>query len=216
MWLAPIDIDPNHGMDDPKSLPRQEYKAMMYRWAELLQGRLAIYDYDQGMLIWRDLPNPSHHAFAQDVKHYARAGILGIGTESRGATATTFLNLFFRGQLMWNPNADVEALLAEFYPKFYGPAAEFAAEYWNAIFAAWRNTSVTEHEYHAAPAIYTPELLARLERSLQRMEAALAPVSAKTSLSRNEKLYLERLRFTRLSFEVMRNYIGNGDERCAR
>ena len=208
MWLAPIDIDPNHGMDDTKSLPRQEYKEIMYRWAELMQGRLLIYDYDQGMLIWRDLPNPSHHAFAQDVKHYARAGILGIGTESRGATATTFLNLFFRGQLMWNPNADVDALLAEFYPNFYGPAAESAAEYWNAIFEAWRNTIVTEHEYPAAPAIYTPELLNQLERSLKRMEVALAPVSAKTSLSRNEKLYLERLRFTRLGFEVIRNYIG--------
>src|SRR3954471_22229628 len=48
MWLAPIDIDPTHGMDDPKSLPRQEYKTMMYGWSELLNGRLAIYDYDQG------------------------------------------------------------------------------------------------------------------------------------------------------------------------
>jgi hypothetical protein len=63
------------------------------------------------MLVWRDLPNPSHQAFAFAVKHYARAGILGIGTESRGATATTFLNLFLRGQLMWNPDADVPALL---------------------------------------------------------------------------------------------------------
>src|SRR5215217_4361100 len=138
MWIAPIDIDPNHGMDDPKSPPRHEYRAMMYHWAELLNGRLAVYDYDQGMMIWRDMPNPSQHAFAQDVKHYAKAGILGIGTESRGATATTFLNLFFRGQLMWDPKADVEGMLAEFYPKFYGPAAVPAAKYWGTLFAAWR------------------------------------------------------------------------------
>ena len=63
------------------------------------------------------------------MKHYARAGILGIGTESRGATATTFLNLFLRGQLMWNPDADVPALLSEFFPAFDGPAGEAAAEY---------------------------------------------------------------------------------------
>ena len=130
MWLAPIDIDPNHGMDDAASPPKQEYRAMLYRWAKLMSGRLAIYDYDQGQLVWRDLPNPSHQAFAQDVKHYRTAKILGVGTESRGATATTFLNLFFRGQLMWNPDADVAKLLAEFYPAFYGPAAAPMAAYW--------------------------------------------------------------------------------------
>jgi hypothetical protein len=28
MWLAPIDIDPNHAMDDARSAPRREYRAM--------------------------------------------------------------------------------------------------------------------------------------------------------------------------------------------
>jgi len=66
MWIAPIDIDPIHHMDDPKSPPRREYRDMMYRWAQLMEGRLAIYDYDQGMLTWRDIPNPSHFTFARD------------------------------------------------------------------------------------------------------------------------------------------------------
>ena len=106
-YLAPIDIDPNHGMDDPRSPPRQEYREMMYRWAQVMQGRVAIYDYDQGMLVWRDIPNPAIAAIRQDIKHYRKAGILGISTESRGAMATTFLNLHVRLQLAWNPDADV-------------------------------------------------------------------------------------------------------------
>ena len=48
---------------------------MMYRWAELMQGRLGIYDYDQGQLVWRDIPSPSHHAFVQDVQHCADHGV---------------------------------------------------------------------------------------------------------------------------------------------
>ncbi len=207
MWIAPIDIDPNHGMDDAKSPPRREYRAMMERWAQLMNGRLAVYDYDQGMLVWRDLPNPSQHAFAQDVKHYAKAGILGVGTESRGAAATTFLNLFFRGQLMWNPNADVDALTAEFYPKFYGPAAAPMSAYWNAIFAAWKNTAVTEHEYMAAPAIYTPELVAALQKHLEQAEAQMKATGAQLGrLPRDWKKYQERMRFTRLSFDIIQNY----------
>lgn len=207
MWLAAIDIDPNHGMDDPKSPPRQEYKGIMYRWAELLQGRLIIYDYDQGQLVWRDLPNPSHHAFAQDVRHYRNAGILGVYTESRGAMATIFLNLFFRQQLLWDPDLDVNALLAEFYPKFYGPAAAPMAEYWNAIFSAWENTLVTEHEYFVAPAIYTPELVQRLRQSLAAAQAALAPLTTKANPGRNERLYVDRLRFTELSLGIIEGYM---------
>ncbi len=207
MWLAPIDIDPNHGMDDPRSPPKQEYKGMMYRWSQVLQGRLAIHDYDQGQLVWRDLPNPSHHVFAQDVQHYRKAGILGLSTESRGALATTFLNLYFRLQLMWDPDADVDAMLAEFYPKFYGPAAEPMAVYWNAIFDAWKRTIVTEHEYFVAPAIYTPELIATLRTNLAAAQLAVAPLREKLQRTRNEQILLDRMQFTALSFEVIDNYL---------
>jgi len=205
MWIAPIDIDPNHAMDDPRSPPRQAYGKMLERWSNLMQGRLAVYDYDQGMLIWRDLPDPSQDLFARDAKTYAKLGILGIGTESRGATATTFLNLYFRGQLMWNPDADVGAMLKEFYPAFYGPAGAAMADYWGTIVAAWRDTDVTEHETMAAPAIYTPALVAKLEPALGRAEAALA--RAKGKMGRDENLYDERLHFTRLSFYLIHSYV---------
>jgi hypothetical protein len=205
-YLAPIDIDPIHGMDDPRSPPRQEYREMMYRWAEVMQGRLAIYDYDQGMLVWRDIPAPSIQSIRNDIQHYRRAGILGVDTESRGAMATTFLNLHVRGQLYWNPDTDVDSLLAEFYPAFYGPAAEPMAAYWAAINAAWENTIATEHEFFVAPAIYTPELVTELGRQLEAAEALAAPLAAKGSPSRNERLYLDRLRFTRLGYEVLRAY----------
>ena len=206
MWLAPIDIDPNHAMDDPKSAPKTEYRAMLDRWAKLMEGRLVIYDYDQGQLVWRDLPNPSHHMFARDARIYRDAKILGIGTESRGAMATIFTNLFFRGQLMWNPDADVPRLLAEFFPAFYGPAAAPMAAYWGAIHAAWEKTVVTEHEYFAATAIYTPDLIAHLEKQLAAARPLLAPFATKSSPTRNERLYLERLRFTELSFQVIQSY----------
>jgi len=206
--LAPIDIDPIHGMDDPDSPPRQEYRDMLHAWAKVMQGRVAIYDYDQGMLVWRDIPNPSHQSFRQDVKHYAQAGILGINTESRNAIGTTFLNLFFRGRLMWDPNADVDAMLKEFYPKFYGPAAKPMETYWSTIYAAWDDTVATEHEYFVAPAIYTPAVIETCRKSLAEAEALVAPIAQKANRTRNEQLLLERMRFTRMSFEIMDGYLG--------
>lgn len=198
MWLAPIDIDPNHSMEDPRSPPRREYGKMVEEWASLTKGRLAIYDYDQGMLVWRDLPNPSHHVFAREVKEYRRLGIMGVGTESRGAMATTFLNLFFRGQLLWDPDLDVSATLREFYPNFFGPAAAPIERYWSKIFRAWQDTNVTEHEHMAAPAIYTPELVNALKRDLS---------AAETTVGSGGGIYAERVKFVRAGYDVLANYV---------
>lgn len=205
-YLAPIDIDPNHGMDDPHSPPRREYKAMLYRWAEVMQGRLAIYDYDQGMLVWRDLPNPSLESIRYDIRHYQKAGVLGVSTESRNAIATVFLNLHVRGQLYWRPDADVDAMLAEFYEKFYGPAARPMAAYWTALLGAWRDTIVTEHEHFVIPAIYTSALVEQLRGHLEAGEKTIQSLKAKEAPSANEALYLARMRFTRLSFDLIDAY----------
>ena len=204
-YLAPIDFDPIHGMDDVRSGPRREYKDVMYKWAKVMERRLVIYDYDQSMLVWRDIPNPSHQAFRCDVKHYRQAGLMGVDVESRGAMATIFLNLYLRGELMWNPDVDVDAKLAEFYPKFYGPAAKPMEAYWSAIYQAWENTLATEHEYFVSPAIYTPELIATLRKHLAAAEEAVKPLAAKTPTPR-EKQVLDRLQFTKLGFEVIDSY----------
>ena len=139
--LAPIDIDPIHPMGHPQSPPKNEYELILFQWAKLTKGQLVIYDYDQSMLVWRDLPNPSHQAFKEDVKRYRDAGVLGFGTESRMALATTGINLYLRARLMWNPEEDVDALLEDFYARFFGPARAPMRDYWSAIFYAWRNRS---------------------------------------------------------------------------
>lgn len=161
-YLAAIDSDPNHPFSDPRWSSRADYWGALRGWTKVMQGRVVIYDYDQSMLVWRDVPNPSHQVLSREIKDYARLGILGFGTESRNATATTFLNLYFRGQLYWNPDLKVEDELKEFYPKFFGPAAAPMEAYWSAIYKAWSDTTVVEHEYFVIPAIYTRELVENL------------------------------------------------------
>lgn len=188
-YLAPIDFDPNHAFHDPRSPAKEDLLGAVTRWTRIMQGRVVIYDYDQGMLVWRDIPNPSQHAVAGDVKEYRKLGILGFGTESRNAGATTFLNLYFRGQLYWNPDLDVDAELKQFYTNFYGPGAGPMAAYWQTIFHAWKATAVTEHEYFAAPAIYPRTMVAALGEHLQKLQGD-GP----------------RERFTRLGYEVLDAY----------
>ena len=107
---------------------------------------------------------------------------------------------------MWNPDADADDLLAEFYPKFYGPAAKPMAAYWTAIYKAWEDTIVTEHEYFVAPAIYTPELVATLRKHLEAAEAVGQAAGRRPDDDANERI-LDRVRFTRLGFEVLDAYM---------
>ena len=194
-YLAPIDIDPNHGIGDPRSPELEDYRGALRRWSEVMQGRVVIYDYDQGMLVWRDLPDPSFQAVQPNVRSYREAGILGVATESRNAIATTFLNLFFRGQLYWNPDLPMESELNDFYPRFYGPMAAPMQSYWSKIFRAWKDTDVTEHEYFAAPVIYTEALVAALGRDVDQPVTGLA------------EPFASRFRFTWLSYQVMKSYL---------
>lgn len=188
-YLAPIDIDPNHAMDDPRSPARLDYRGAVEGWSRVMDGRVIIYDYDQAMLVWRPIPNPSHQVVEREVKIYRDIGILGFSTESRHAFSTTFLNLHFRGQLYWNPDYSVRAGLEEFYPKFYGPDAEVFKDYWGEIYRAWETTRVTEHEHLALSAIYTPELVSRLAQIVKPLQATN-----------------ERVRFTLLGFDFLNSY----------
>lgn len=194
-YLAPIDVDPNHSLLDPRSPLKGDFAGALSAWARVMDGRVVIYDYDQSMLVWRDLPNPSHHVVADDVKEYRRRGILGVTTESRSAFATTFLNLHFRGQLYWDPDFDVDRELVEFYPKFYGPAAEAMREYWTPIFQAWRDTEVTEHEFFVAPVVYSDGLVDRLATALGRLDGVAL-----------DEPFSRRVEFTRTAFQVLDAY----------
>lgn len=207
MSLAPIDIDPNHGMNDPRSPSKREYRQMMRRWSKIMGGRLFIRDYDQAMLVWRDLPNPIAPWFEDDVREYASAGILGANTESRNAIATTFINLYLRGRLLWDPTARTKDILSDFYQRFFGPVAEPMAAYWEAINRAWADTIVTEHEYQVIPAIYTPALIAKLRKHLEAAETRMAEIGRDGEPTPPDwEKYRERMKFVRLSFDLIDQY----------
>jgi hypothetical protein len=162
-----------------------------------MQGRVILYDYDQSMLVWRDVPNPSHQVMKRDVKIYRDLGILGFSTESRNAIATTWTNLFFRGQLYWNPDFDVDAELNGFFANFYGPAAEPMGRYWNELYQAWEGTSSVDHEFFMIPEIYTPTLLDGLATDLAQARAVVTS---------DGSMFDRRLLLTEASFGVLRSY----------
>jgi len=144
--------------------------------------------------------------FQNDVRQYEAARILGVDTESRGAFATIVTNLFYRGQLLWNPRADITALENRFYKDFFGPASGPMQRYWSSVYEAWAETVATEHEIHIFPAVYTPELVQGLRRELETAERIFERPPKRPNRGIRELQWEERMRFLRRSFDILDAY----------
>jgi hypothetical protein len=101
------------GFDHPLNvIAMEEFVA----WNRLFPGQIGVYDY----------PGTWVYGTAERIKLYARYGIRWVYmNEPRGDLLHWVVS-----QLLWNPELDVDALIAEFVAAYYGPAAEAMQAYY--------------------------------------------------------------------------------------
>jgi hypothetical protein len=97
---------------------------------------------------------------------------------------------------MWNPDLDVAAVLADFYDSWYGPAAKPSAAFWRAIEDALLMSPMLGHEDRILPLVYTPALLAALEREVVEAERLAG-----------EEPFRTRVKVDRLTLEHLKKYM---------
>ena len=70
---------------------------------------------------------------------------------------------------MYNPEADADAIMEDYYQKFYGAkAAPFMKEYWLTIDDAVAKVDCHSGSFFWIPMVYTPEFLNKLGKSIDR------------------------------------------------
>src|SRR5690606_11862020 len=77
------------------------------------------------------LPHPTYFAFPESVKYYKELGVSGIFSQGGWATAGDFPQMTFwvGSQMLWNPDRDPRALIAEFLNAYYGKAGPVLNQY---------------------------------------------------------------------------------------
>ena len=152
-----------HRTGDPHCWQRVIYREMMDRWTEKL-GCVFIYDYDPGKGL-DYLPFPVLHCLRHDFPYFKERNVWGFWTEGQNSWMVTHLNYYIRARLMWDVNADVDALVRDYCEKFYGAAADPVESYiWTLedaveqapIHATWGNILPWKH-------ILNREVLRRLD-----------------------------------------------------
>ncbi|MDQ3621697.1 MAG: DUF4838 domain-containing protein [Verrucomicrobiota bacterium] len=178
-----------HAYDDPHCWQKTRQGQMLRRWAEM-SPNVWIYGFNYGMLVSGLTPIPETRKLRRDFPLMKKWGVMGFYDETRNAWAERGIaSRWLRAQLEWNANADVDALLADFYPKWYGAAAGPMRAYYDALEEAIEETPIHGHEDRVMPEIYSGALLTNLARHLSAAEAAADNERAKTHVRADRLVY---------------------------
>ncbi|MCM8817442.1 MAG: DUF4838 domain-containing protein, partial [Candidatus Omnitrophica bacterium] len=171
----------------PKSWQGQVMGQQLKKWCQLCK-RVFIYEYNETMLVSGLTPVPQIKKMAINYPLFKKWGMIGFINETRlpyfeEGIATRYI----RAQLMWNPDADIESLIDDFYSRWYGPAAKYTRNFWESIEDCLLETPLLGHEDRILPFVYTETLIEKLEKYIAEAEKIATVEPFKT------RVYVDRL-----------------------
>jgi len=182
-----------HAIDDPRCPRNARWREYVAKWRRISK-QLFAYDYFQ----YSDLPTPINRTIGARIRYDRDMGCLGFSGEILGRSPVNDIALYIAARMLWDADQDADALLEEFYQRYYRLAAEPMRDYFETLETAARRQ--TDHPLGAPWEMYTPELLAELQGHIDR-----AKTEAHGSLLRErvERAALD-LQATRLFVEAAR------------
>ncbi len=160
-----------HAAGDPACPSNRRYVELIRKW-QSYSSHIYFYEYYfKGS--WLDLPWPLVGSVARDIPFFKSMGIEGISSQYSARNVWShFLHQYVAARLLWDHTTDVPALLEEFYVKFFGRAAGPMKHYYELMESQMARCSV--HNAGAGSGhgqlIFTPEVMADLERDIQEAQ----------------------------------------------
>jgi hypothetical protein len=110
-----------------------------------IRGYYSVYqwDWDYPTVSKGDLSLPQ---LVEDLRFFHQQNVQSINSEASNNWAARGLGYYLAAQLMWDPSADPQALIADFYEKAFGPAAAPMERY----YARWLGPYVAVRSRPAA------------------------------------------------------------------
>jgi len=144
-----------------------------------------VFDYPRGYKIWYE-PFGSFYAMQQKMAYYLDHGIRGM-YYCGVPTNFTDLFVFVQSAMHWDRNVDVESLIDQFMAAYYGKAAPFIREYFDAMHREVVDRHVHQMCEGRCPGIMTPEFTEKARALFAKAEAAVADNPVALYRVQNEK-----------------------------
>lgn len=118
-----------------------KFDMMVKAWKKVTP-LLYVWEYDRNFDDYLT-PYPCLMIMQQRLKYYQKVGITGVFINGSGDDYSTFddVQSYVLSRLLLDVNADVEALVREFYSKFYPECGQFIADYYLSLEKSLRRTN---------------------------------------------------------------------------
>ncbi len=199
--LAPIHVCRRHGPNNP-ICPESNFPIYAFeRWAPYVDVE-GGYMGDRGYLYHLADPGfhyPIIHRLREEIPAFYDLGVRVWAADPADFWATQNPGMYVAAKLLWDHTADVDAIVDEFYEKFYGPASEPMRAYHELL-----DDTVRDAPYHTGsvwdiPLIFTARTMADLRRSLEEAEGLAEGIA-------NEK-YATRIEIKVVALDFLDYYI---------
>lgn len=184
VWVAPIRYTRYHPLGHPSSPSAQDLKRVVDGWSESASSMgLRTYNYNLADL---QVPYSKISTWAHDLPYLHKRGFVGANFESFDEWEIYGPHTYLQMRLAYDPRLDPWEIMADYWEKNYGPAAEVMEKYWMEIDSAFVNMKSDTGSTHSHHKVYTPERLKQLDswigeaerlvkgRTMQEARVALA------------------------------------------
>ena len=193
--LAPIALCRAHGPRNPVCYEKQYYEWLAQEWCKVMDEV-----WERGY--WSNLACPGFpfiivHRLRDQLPMGKEVGLTGWRVETFANWASQMPSYYIAAKLMWNADADVDALMQDFYEKFFGPAARDMGRYFETM-----DTALRDADFHTGcswdmPYYYPEDVRREARKSLARARSA----------AKRKGVYEERVRIVSGSFEMLEAFI---------
>lgn len=181
--------------EDPSSA---DFAKEVLAW-DKISDNILVWDY---VIQFKHLvsPFPNFHVLQPNLQFFANHGGIAEFQQGNREVGGEFAELraYLIAKLMWNPDADVEALTTDFLNGYYGAAGEYIQQYINtmteALQASGDRLDIFGNPVVAEKSYLAPELLTQYEWLFDQAEKAVA----------NDEQLLERVKICRLPIQYAR------------
>ncbi len=208
------------GLVDRGSTRGDTYRQQFEAWAKIVPAMLWRPNTGSPAGWQQGLPDLSTQQTIRDLRDVAAAHCEGIFIDSVWEHwATHGPQYYVMAQLVWNPAADAEAVLDDYYDRGFGPAAAPVREYFETLEQARMAFTAKKGEagVFSFPQLYSDELL---RQSQARLDHAASLVTADSLHARRVAFVQAGLSYTQITMENIglmdRYWIQNDDAIAAK
>ena len=155
VMYAPISCCVLHPNNDQTCWRRTEMMCILKQWLKLTP-HVWLYDYTPGLLVSGFVPERDVANFAINARIYKQIGLKGFGRQGSNTMMATWISYYTAAKLMWDVNADIEAIKKDFYENFFGPqAGPYVQAWWDACEKQLLKATCHVHEDWLLNHVYT-------------------------------------------------------------